>query len=103
MENRRAGYSITARSRKREKNGLTSKKREEEQKETGKLKVAAQDPLLRRLVTVHILATAVSPDYYYTQGLKKPGVSRSARWLNTIQQANLSRIEDAEYLGLDFL
>jgi hypothetical protein len=74
-------------------------KREEEQKETAKLKVAAQDPLLRRLVTVHILATAVSPDYYYTQGLKKPGVSRSARWFNTIQQANLSRIEDSEYLG----
>jgi hypothetical protein len=74
-------------------------KREEEQKEAAKLKVAAQDPLLRRLVTVHILATAVSPDYYYTQGLKKPGVSRSARWFNTIQQANLSRIEDSEYLA----
>jgi hypothetical protein len=74
-------------------------KREEEQGETAKLKVAAQDPLLRRLVTVHILATAVSPDYYYTQGLKKPGVSRSARWFNIIQQANLSRIEDSEYLG----
>jgi len=74
-------------------------KREEEQKETAKLKVAAQDPLLRRLVTVHILATAVSPDYYYTEGLKKPGVSRSARWFNIIQQANLSRIEDSEYLG----
>src|SRR5436853_4413440 len=32
-------------------------KREQEQKETSKLKTAAQDPLLRRLVTVHILAT----------------------------------------------
>jgi hypothetical protein len=74
-------------------------KREEEQKETAKLKVAAQDPLLRRLVTVHILATAVSPDYYYTEGLKKPDVNRSARWFNIIQQANLSQIEDAEYLG----
>src|SRR5438874_324802 len=74
-------------------------KRKEEQRETAKLKVAAQDPLLRRLVTVHILATAVSPDYYYTEGLKKAGVNRSARWFNIIQQANLSRIEDAEYLG----
>src|SRR2546430_6669432 len=37
-------------------------KREEEQKEIAKLKAAAQDPLLRRLVTVHILATASSPD-----------------------------------------
>jgi hypothetical protein len=74
-------------------------KREEEQKETAKLKVAVQDPLLRRLVTVHILATAVSPDYYYAEGLKKPEVNRSARWFNIIQQANLSRIEDSEYLG----
>jgi hypothetical protein len=74
-------------------------KRQEEQKETAKLKVAAQDPLLRRLVTVHILATAVSPDYYYTEGLKKAGVNRSARWFNIIQEANLSGIEDAEYLG----
>src|SRR5437763_841277 len=74
-------------------------KREEVQKETAKLKVAAQDPLLRRLVTVHILATAVSPDYYYTEGLKKPEVNRSARWFNIIQQANLSHVEDAEYLG----
>src|SRR5207248_1842529 len=74
-------------------------KREEEQKETAKLKVAAQDPLLRRLVTVHILATAVSPDYYYTEGLKKEGVNRSVRSFNIIQQANLSRVEDGEYLG----
>jgi hypothetical protein len=74
-------------------------KREEEQKETAKLKVAAQDPLLRRLVTVHILATAVSPDYYYTEGSKKEGVNRSARWFNIIKQANLSQVEDAEYLG----
>jgi hypothetical protein len=74
-------------------------KRDEEQKETAKLKVAAQDPLLRRLVTVHILATAVSPDYYYTEGLKKEGVNRSARWFNIIKQANLSQVEDAEYLG----
>src|SRR5437867_2624791 len=74
-------------------------KRKEEQTEAAKLKVAAQDPLLRRLVTVHILATAVSPDYYYTEGLKKAGVNRSARWFNIIQEANLSRIDDAEYLG----
>ena len=74
-------------------------KREDEQKEMAKLKVAAQDPLLRRLVTVHILATAVSPDYYYNEGLKKDGVNRSARWFNIIKQANLSQVEDAEYLG----
>ena len=50
-------------------------------------------------MTVHILATAVSPDYYYTEGLKKPEISRSARWFNIIQQSNLGRIEDSEYLG----
>jgi hypothetical protein len=74
-------------------------KRQEEQDELAKLKAAAQDPLLRRLVTVHILATAVSPDNYYAEGSKKEGVNRSARWLKMIQQANLGRVEDAEYLG----
>jgi hypothetical protein len=39
-------------------------KREQEQSEISKLKEAAQDPLLRRLVTVHILATASS--VYFT-------------------------------------
>src|SRR5262249_30084620 len=75
-------------------------KRQDEQDEMAKLKAAAQDPLLRRLVTVHILATAVSPDNYYTEGPKKEGVNRSARWLKMIEQANLSQVEDAEYLGL---
>src|SRR5205814_6596806 len=37
-------------------------KREQEQKEISKLKDAAQDPLWRRLVTVHILATAAWPN-----------------------------------------
>ena len=39
-------------------------KREQEEKEISKLKEAAQDPLLRRLVTVHILATAAWPNIY---------------------------------------
>ena len=51
-------------------------------------------------MTVHILATAVSPDYYYyNEALKKEGVNRSARWFNILKQANSSRVEDAEYLG----
>jgi hypothetical protein len=74
-------------------------KRQEEQDEMVKLKAAAQDPLLRRLVTAHILATAVSPDDYYAEEPKKEGVNRSARWLKMIQQANLSQVEDAENLG----
>jgi hypothetical protein len=72
-------------------------KREQEQKENSKLKIAAQDPLLRRLVTVHILATAVSSDY--AEDSKAAAMNRCARWLNIIKQANLGRIEDAEYLG----
>ena len=57
----------------REKHGLTSKSARKEQKEMAKLKAAAQDPLLRRLVTVHILATAVSPDYYYDRRFEEGG------------------------------
>lgn len=73
-------------------------KKEEEQKEMSRLKSAAQDPLLRRLVTVHILATATSPDLYPSDSEAAP-VNRCARWLDIIKQANLGRIEDAEYLG----
>src|SRR5439155_16344441 len=62
------------------------------------LRSAAQDPLLRRLVTVHILATATSPDLYPSDSEAAPA-NRCARWLNIIKQANLGRIEDAEYLG----
>ncbi len=73
-------------------------KKEEEQKEISKLKSAAQDPLLRRLVTVHILATATSPDLYTSDSEAAP-VNRCARWLSILKEANLGRIEDAEYLG----
>jgi hypothetical protein len=73
-------------------------KREQEQKEISKLKAAAQDPLLRRLVTVHILATGTSPDLYSADATAAP-VNRCARWLDIIKQANIGRVEDAEYLG----
>ncbi len=73
-------------------------KREQEQKEISKLKAAARDPLLRRLVTVHILATASSPDLYSGDSSAAP-VNRCARWLNIIKQANIGKVEDAEYLG----
>ncbi|MEY2602219.1 MAG: hypothetical protein QOJ36_1538 [Verrucomicrobiota bacterium] len=82
-----------------ERNGWNDQqKREQEQKEISKLKAAARDPLLRRLVTVHILATAVSPDYY-PEDSKTAAVNRCARWLKIIKQVNLGRVEDAEYLG----
>jgi hypothetical protein len=79
-------------------NWSDEQKRAEEEKEISKLKAAAQDPLLRRLVTVHILATATSPDLYSSDSAAAP-VNRCARWLNIIKQANLGRVEDAEYLG----
>ena len=73
-------------------------KKEEEQKEVAKLKAAVQDPLLRRLVTVHILATASSNDYF-SEDEKGAAANRCKRWLDIIKQANISRVEDAEYLG----
>ena len=74
-------------------------KKEQEEKEIAKLKSAARNPLLRRLVTVHILATsAVSPEYD-SEDAKATAVNRCGRWLKIIKEASLGRIEDAEYLG----
>jgi len=73
-------------------------KKEEEQKDVSKLKSAAQDSLLQRLITLHILATATSPDLYPSDSETAP-VNRCARWLSILKEANLGRIEDAEYLG----
>jgi hypothetical protein len=73
-------------------------KGEEERKAISALKAAAQDPLLRRLVTAHILATSSSRDLYADESGNKP-TNRCARWLQTIQQLKLEQVEDAEYLG----
>src|SRR5437588_3075054 len=73
-------------------------KREQEQKEISKLKDAVQDPLLRRLVTVHILATAAWPNTYDGE-LNNAAAKRCSRWLTGIKEANLGQVEDAEYLG----
>ncbi len=73
-------------------------KRAEEEKEISKLKAAAQNPLLRRLVTVHILATASTPDLYADETGNKP-VNRCARWLNVISDLRPGQLDDAEYLG----
>src|SRR5215471_9892479 len=73
-------------------------KRAEEEKEISKLKAAARNPLLRRLVTVHILATASTPDLYADGTGNKP-VNRCARWLNVISDLKPGQLDDAEYLG----
>ncbi len=72
-------------------------KRAQEEKERAALQVAARDPLLRRLVTAHILATSTIPNYYGDDA----GVSdvRSKHWLAEIEAAKLGKIDDAEYLG----
>lgn len=72
-------------------------KRAYEAKQLSGLKAAARDPLLRRLVTVHILATQTDP--FISEDTGRPAVRRSTRWLAAIQEAKISKIEDAEYLG----
>src|SRR5438128_679067 len=74
------------------------RKRAQEQKELAKLKVAAQDALLRRLVTVHILAAATA-NGYFSEEEKAAAAKRCARWLDIIKKANVGAVEDAEYLG----
>jgi len=74
-------------------------KREEEQNSVSKLKAAAQDPLLRRLVTAHILATASSPPGFYPEESSNAPVNRCVRWLAIIKGTQLGKVEDAEYLG----
>jgi len=60
------------------------------------LEAAATDPLLRRLVTAHILATGSSG-----QEWSRPDDSnqRSERWLKVVSATKPGTLEDAEYLG----
>lgn len=68
------------------------------------LKAAAKDPLLRQLVTVHILATESDPSlleeetYDNAEDLAKR-VNRCARWLSIITDARIDHVENADYLG----
>ncbi len=89
--------------------------RVEEKKTLLALELAARDPLLRRLVTAHILATT---KYALQEGrwlggtplLKevtlaayweypKDPARRCARWLAIVDKAKPGPVEDAEYLG----
>ena len=62
---------------------------------------AAHDPLLRRIVTAHVLATETDHYAYLDDenngGAKK--ISRSERWLSAIEKAGLKAVEDAAQLG----
>lgn len=58
---------------------------------------AARDPLLRRLLTAHILALASVPDEFVYEPDRQP--NRCQRWLELISTLKLSQLQDAEYLG----
>jgi len=60
------------------------------------VKAAAADPLLRRLVTAHILATAT---YAYADRSSGENTARGNGWLEAIKEAKPSDLKDAEYLG----
>ncbi len=73
----------------------------EDQKAQNALQAAAKDPLLRSLVTAHILATE-STAQNPTEVLSVPQTgpqTRCGRWLKAISDADLTEVDDAEYLG----
>jgi hypothetical protein len=74
-------------------------KKAEEQKALIGLETAAKDPLLRRLVTAHILATESGTRPEEGVEPETPRVNRCARWLSAIKETHVDQLEDAEYLG----
>jgi hypothetical protein len=76
---------------------------EQERAEAGRkvesaLQMAARDPVLRRLVTVHILATE-SGQPWEDETSRPKASARCAHWLEAIKKENLKKVQDAEYLG----
>lgn len=67
-----------------------------DEKLNAKLTAAAKDPLLRQLLTAHILATESGTDWYEDRG--KPS-ERCHRWLAVLKEAQINKVEDADYLG----
>ncbi len=62
---------------------------------------AARDPLLRRLMNAHVLATeTVGEGWRYPQDTSNPEEeSRCKKWLAAVEKAGVSEIEDADQLG----
>jgi hypothetical protein len=81
------------------------RQKEEEAKSLVALEAAAEDPLLRQLVTVHILATESDPDQMgdsqndAQSENKEQKINRCARWLAIITQEHIEHLENADYLG----
>jgi hypothetical protein len=67
------------------------------------LESAAKSPLLRKLITVHILADESQQVFWGSKVSNREGRSkhdkRSLRWLNVVEKSAPSKLEDAEYLG----
>jgi hypothetical protein len=83
-------------------NKLTAEQKSAEgQKTQIALRSAAKDPLLRLLVTAHILATeSTAQNPTETESVRQTGPqTRCGRWLQAINEANLTQVDDAEYLG----
>ncbi|MBV8141867.1 MAG: hypothetical protein JOZ60_07480, partial [Verrucomicrobia bacterium] len=82
-------------------NKLTPEQKNAEDRKTQiALRSAAKDPLLRSLVTAHILATESTEQNPTTQSLPQTGPqTRCGRWLQAINESNLTQVDDAEYLG----
>jgi hypothetical protein len=58
---------------------------------------AATDPVLRRLITAHILAAGIG--YTYGDNGTKPNPARQINWLKAVEKAAGKNAEDTEYLG----
>jgi hypothetical protein len=82
-----------------ERRGWSEPQREAaKEKALAQLKRDARDPLLRRLITAHILATAsVAEEFRYDDQGKVP--NRAARWLAILKELKLTELDDAEYIG----
>ena len=62
------------------------------------LKEAAKDPLLRQLVTAHILANALE-DADRQSETKEQNSDRFTRWLSVLTETRIDHLENADHLG----
>lgn len=78
---------------------LNKLKAERDAEAPAELERAARDPLLRRIVTAHVLATeTVSSSYaYFTTD--NPQGARCQRWLAAVEKAKVGEVQDAAQLG----
>jgi hypothetical protein len=63
------------------------------------LQKAARDPLLRRLVTAHVLAAGVETEFNSDATVSTPKPARQKRWLTAVEAAGVKTTPDAAQLG----